>query len=144
MHTEFATENELKVLVDAAQSLGATSRGRSVTTMGDAATTSFFPAKPLGCYGDGGAIFTDSEELALLVDSIRLHGKASEKYDNVRVGLNSRLDTLQAAILIEKLKIFPAELDSRNRVTSLYSSQMESVCTQYYQATNIVLGLNYL
>ena len=75
--------------------------------MGDATTTSFFPAKPLGCYGDGGAVFTNSDQDAEIINSIRLHGKGSQKYDNIQIGLNSRLDTIQAAILIEKLKIFP-------------------------------------
>ena len=88
--------------------------------MGDAATTSFFPAKPLGCYGDGGAIFTEDEESADIIRSIRLHGKGREKYDNIRIGLNSRLDTIQAAILIEKLKIFPDELIKRNDLAEIY------------------------
>lgn len=117
------TEN-IKVLVDGAQSFGASSRGRNVGSMGDATTTSFFPAKPLGCYGDGGAIFTQNEELAETLDSLRLHGKGSEKYDNVRVGLNSRLDTIQAAILIEKLKIFPKEIEQRNYFADLYTKHL--------------------
>ena len=96
--------------------------------MGDAVTTSFFPAKPLGCYGDGGAIFTSNDELAQKINSIRLHGKGTEKYDNVRIGMNSRLDTIQAAILIEKLKIFPEELSLRSKVASTYSSALENFC----------------
>ena len=95
--------------------------------MGDITTTSFFPAKPLGCYGDGGAIFTEDEELAKKIDSIRLHGKGSEKYDNIRIGLNSRLDTIQAAILIEKLKIFPKELILRDKVANSYNSKLENL-----------------
>lgn len=118
--SEIAHQEGIKVLVDGAQSFGATSMERRVGTMGDATTTSFFPAKPLGCYGDGGAVFTNNDEDAHLINSIRLHGKGTEKYDNVRVGLNSRLDTIQAAILIEKLKIFPDELISRNRVAKNY------------------------
>ena len=114
--TKIAKKENLKILIDGAQSFGAISKQRKVGSMGDATTTSFFPAKPLGCYGDGGAIFTDDDELASLVNSIRLHGKGDEKYDNVRIGLNSRLDTIQAAILIEKMKIFPMELLERNRV----------------------------
>jgi len=125
--TKIAHCNGIKVLVDAAQSFGASSHGRNVGTMGDATTTSFFPAKPLGCYGDGGAVFTQDDELADLVNSIRLHGKGTEKYDNVRVGMNSRLDTLQAAILIEKLKIFPNELRARNRVALSYSTELEGI-----------------
>lgn len=114
----------IKVLTDAAQSFGASSHGRSVGSMGHATTTSFFPAKPLGCYGDGGAVFTDDEKLAYAINSIRLHGKGSEKYDNVRIGVNSRLDTIQAAILLEKLKIFPNELILRNRVAKIYEDNL--------------------
>ncbi|MBE6754667.1 MAG: DegT/DnrJ/EryC1/StrS family aminotransferase, partial [Ruminococcaceae bacterium] len=93
----------LKVLEDGAQGFGGDIRGKKCGTFGDAATTSFFPAKPLGCYGDGGAMFTDDEELYQMLCSLRIHGKGSMKYDNVRVGLNSRLDTLQAAIVLVKL-----------------------------------------
>jgi dTDP-4-amino-4,6-dideoxygalactose transaminase len=125
--TEIAHSENIKVLVDGAQSFGATSKGRFVGAMGDATTTSFFPAKPLGCYGDGGAIFTESEEDADIISSLRLHGKGSQKYDNVRIGQNSRLDTLQAAILIEKLKIFPGELDKRTSIAQRYSSLLEEV-----------------
>lgn len=120
--TDIAHAANIKVLVDGAQSFGASSHGRRVGTMGDATTTSFFPAKPLGCYGDGGAVFTQDDELADLVNSIRLHGKGSQKYDNVRIGVNSRLDTIQAAILIEKLKIFPDELLARDKVASGYEA----------------------
>jgi len=119
---EIAHAEGVKVLVDGAQSFGAISKGRRVGMMGDATTTSFFPAKPLGGYGDGGAVFTQNDEDAHLINSIRLHGKGFQKYDNVRVGLNSRLDTIQAAILIEKLKIFPAELKSRSLVAERYTS----------------------
>ena len=122
--SEIARAEGIKVLVDGAQSFGAVSKGRRVGTMGDATTTSFFPAKPLGCYGDGGAVFTQNEEDADLINSIRLHGKGQEKYDNVRVGINSRLDTIQAAILIEKLKIFPEELFERNKVAALYKENL--------------------
>lgn len=122
--TQIANSEKIKVLVDGAQSFGASFKGRSVGTMGDATTTSFFPAKPLGCYGDGGAIFTNSEEDNAVISSLRLHGKGSEKYDNVRVGLNSRLDTLQAAILIEKLKIFPDEIKKRNELAEFYVAEL--------------------
>lgn len=124
---EIANQSGIKVLVDGAQSFGAKSKGRTVGSMGDATTTSFFPAKPLGCYGDGGAIFTQNDELADTVNSIRLHGKGKEKYDNIRIGLNSRLDTIQAAILIEKLKIFPEELLLRQQVAKNYSNQLSSI-----------------
>jgi dTDP-4-amino-4,6-dideoxygalactose transaminase len=117
---QFASENGLWVLADAAQSFGASYKTRKVGTLGVATGTSFFPAKPLGCYGDGGAIFTDDAELADVLDSIRVHGKGTEKYDNVRIGVNGRLDTIQAAILIEKLKLFPSEVESRDRVAERY------------------------
>ncbi len=123
--TSIAHSEGIKVLVDGAQSFGATDAGRRVGTLGDATTTSFFPAKPLGCYGDGGAIFTDNPDLAAAINSIRLHGKGTEKYDNVVIGVNSRLDTIQAAILIEKLKIFPKELVLRNQVAKKYSQMLE-------------------
>jgi len=115
-----AANHNLKVLADAAQSFGASLDGRYVGTFGDATSTSFFPAKPLGCYGDGGAVFTDDDELAALLRSLRVHGKGSDKYDNVRIGMNGRMDTLQAAVLIEKLKIFPEEIEARKRVAERY------------------------
>ena len=121
---DIAHDGGMKVLVDGAQSFGASYKGQSVGTLGDATTTSFFPAKPLGCYGDGGAVFTNNDDEAEIINSLRLHGKGSEKYDNVRIGLNSRLDTLQAAILIEKLKIFPQELILRNKVANKYSTML--------------------
>ena len=122
-----AQENSIKVLVDGAQSFGAISKGRRVGTMGHATTTSFFPAKPLGCYGDGGSVFTEDDELANKIKSISLHGKGSHKYENVRVGLNSRLDTMQAAILLEKLKIFPSELIKRQSVADIYTKNLKSL-----------------
>ena len=127
--TEIAHAEKIKVLIDGAQSFGGTSKGRGVGSMGDATTTSFFPAKPLGCYGDGGAVFTSNDEDSELINSIRLHGKGAEKYDNVRVGLNSRLDTLQAAILLEKLKLFPHELMLRQKVAETYSSYLQDAYT---------------
>ena len=118
-----AEEEGLKVLIDAAR-FGATYKNRAVGALGDATTTSFFPAKPLGCYGDGGAVFTQDDETAELVNLIRLHGKGSMKYDNVRIGLNSRLDTIQAAILLEKLKIFDDELVARDKVARRYTQHL--------------------
>lgn len=119
--SNIAHENKMKVLIDGAQSFGGMSFDRRVGSMGDATTTSFFPAKPLGCYGDGGAIFTQNDNDAEVINSIRLHGKGSHKYEHIRTGMNSRMDTIQAAILIEKLKIFPNELIARNRIASKYS-----------------------
>jgi dTDP-4-amino-4,6-dideoxygalactose transaminase len=111
----------LWLLSDAAQSFGATYRGRKVGTIGMATATSFFPAKPLGCYGDGGAVFTEEDELAEVMRSLRVHGQGTDKYDNVRIGLNARLDTMQAAVLIEKLKIFPDEIAARDRIAWRYN-----------------------
>ena len=121
-----ADKFQLKVVEDAAQGFGGSiidhkGVARKAGTFGDISTTSFFPAKPLGCYGDGGAIFTDDDALANLARSIRVHGKGETKYDNVRIGMNSRLDTIQAAILIEKLEEFPRELEARTQLAAEYS-----------------------
>lgn len=115
-------EQNIFLVCDAAQAFGARYRGRRVGTFGDVTTTSFFPAKPLGCYGDGGAVFTDDDEAAAAMRSLRVHGQGRDKYDNVRIGLNTRLDTLQAAILLQKLEIFPWEIVLRQRVAERYSS----------------------
>jgi dTDP-4-amino-4,6-dideoxygalactose transaminase len=117
----------LFVLDDAAQAFGASYNGRRLGTSGLATATSFFPAKPLGCFGDGGAIFTDDAELAQTLRSVRVHGQGSDKYDNVRLGLTGRLDTMQAAILIEKLKIFEDEIAARNRVAARYAQGLGNV-----------------
>ena len=119
----------LFVLDDAAQGFGASYRGRRLGTFGLATATSFFPAKPLGCFGDGGAIFTDDANLAETLKSIRVHGQGSDKYDNVRLGLTGRLDTMQAAILIEKLKIFEDEIVARNKVAERYGRALGNVVT---------------
>jgi dTDP-4-amino-4,6-dideoxygalactose transaminase len=111
----------LKMLCDAAQGFGAVLDRRRAGGIGDAASTSFFPAKPLGCYGDGGATFTNDDELDRLLRSIRVHGQGSDKYENVRIGVNSRLDTIQAAILLEKLRVFPEEIAMREAVAKRYS-----------------------
>jgi dTDP-4-amino-4,6-dideoxygalactose transaminase len=114
----------LKLLADAAQSFGAMLNERHVGNMGDATAVSFFPAKPLGCYGDGGAVLTDDEDLAKVIESLRVHGKGSDKYDNVRIGINGRLDTIQAAILLEKLAIFEDEIAARQRVAERYHAAL--------------------
>ena len=119
----------LFVLDDAAQGFGASYKGRKLGTFGLATATSFFPAKPLGCYGDGGAIFTDDDELANTLRSIRVHGQGADKYDNVRLGLTGRLDTMQAAVLIEKLKIFDDEIAARNRIADRYARGLGNVVT---------------
>jgi dTDP-4-amino-4,6-dideoxygalactose transaminase len=117
----------LFVLDDAAQGFGASYKGRRLGTFGLATATSFFPAKPLGCYGDGGAIFTDDAELAQTLRSIRVHGQGFDKYDNVRLGLTARLDTMQAAVLIEKLKIFEDEIIARNEIAERYARGLGNV-----------------
>jgi dTDP-4-amino-4,6-dideoxygalactose transaminase len=122
-----AAEEGLFVLDDAAQGFGASYKGRRLGTFGLATATSFFPAKPLGCFGDGGAIFTDDAELAERLRSVRVHGQGTDKYDNVRLGLTARLDTMQAAVLIEKLKIFEDEILARNKVAERYASGLGNV-----------------
>jgi dTDP-4-amino-4,6-dideoxygalactose transaminase len=124
-----AAAEGLFVLDDAAQGFGASYKGRRIGTFGLATATSFFPAKPLGCFGDGGAILTDDAGLADALRSIRVHGQGSDKYDNVRLGLTARLDTMQAAILIEKLKIFDDEIAARNKVADRYAKGLADVVT---------------
>ncbi|MGY4420383.1 dTDP-4-amino-4,6-dideoxygalactose transaminase [Bradyrhizobium sp. JR6.1] len=119
----------LFVLDDAAQGFGASYKGRKLGTFGLATATSFFPAKPLGCFGDGGAIFTNDDDLAGTLRSIRVHGQGSDKYDNVRLGLTGRLDTMQAAILLEKLKIFDDEIVARNQVAERYARGLGNIVT---------------
>ena len=123
---ELAKKNNLFVLEDAAQGFGGNIRGRKAGSFGDVASTSFFPAKPFGGYGDGGAIFTGDDDLASRMKSIRIHGSGADKYNNIRVGINGRLDTLQAAILLEKLSIFSEEFDYRNEIAKYYISNINS------------------
>jgi dTDP-4-amino-4,6-dideoxygalactose transaminase len=122
---DVSEEHGLILVADAAQAFGASLYGKSVGTLADYTTLSFFPAKPLGCYGDGGAILTDMDGKAKLIRSLMQHGKGGEKHDNVNIGLNSRLDTIQAAILLEKLKVFEDELSSRNEIAKRYSKSLE-------------------
>jgi dTDP-4-amino-4,6-dideoxygalactose transaminase len=118
----------LLVLEDGAQGFGGTIDGKRACSFGDIATTSFFPAKPVGCYGDGGAVFTDNDEWAALIDSYRVHGKGQFKYDNVRIGMNSRLDTVQAAVLQVKLKAFSEyELDDINAAAEKYTERLKDI-----------------
>lgn len=121
-----AGQNGLFVIEDAAQSFGATYKGKRACSLGDIGCTSFFPAKPLGCYGDGGMCFTDDDKLAEIMESIRVHGKGGHKYDNVRIGINGRLDTIQAAILLVKFEIFPEEVEMRNAAAARYTSLLTS------------------
>jgi len=123
-----ARKYDLLVLEDGAQGFGGSINGKMACSFGDAATTSFFPAKPLGCYGDGGAIFTNDDQLALLLNSYKVHGKGENKYDNIRIGLNSRLDTIQAAVLNVKLTaLVKHELDDVNRVYKLYNEKLNGM-----------------
>ena len=137
MIEKIAMENNLFIIEDAAQGFGGEIRGKKAGSFGNVATTSFFPAKPLGCYGDGGAIFTDDDDLANIMRSIRVHGGGIDKYDNVRIGINGRLDTIQAAILLEKLEIFKQdELDLRNTVSDYYKSNL----IEKYKAPHVPEG----
>jgi dTDP-4-amino-4,6-dideoxygalactose transaminase len=122
-----ARSENLFLLDDAAQSLGASYKGRMLGSVAPATATSFFPAKPLGCYGDGGAVLTDDPALVDTLKSLRVHGQGVDKYDNVRIGMTSRLDTIQAAVLIEKLKIFPDEIGARDRVAARYAEGLRDV-----------------
>ena len=120
----------LLILEDGAQGFGGTIDGKRACSFGDIATTSFFPAKPVGCYGDGGAVFTDNDEWSALIESYRVHGKGQFKYDNVRIGLNSRLDTVQAAVLQVKLKAFAEyELDAVNEAAAKYTELLQGLVT---------------
>jgi dTDP-4-amino-4,6-dideoxygalactose transaminase len=122
-----AAKHGLSVLDDAAQAFGASYRGRKLGALATATATSFFPAKPLGCYGDGGAVFTDDDALAARIKSLRVHGEGVDKYDPVRIGINGRLDTIQAAVLIEKLKIFPEEIVARGKIAARYSAALADI-----------------
>lgn len=122
---EIAQKYDLFVLEDGAQGFGGEINGKKACSFGDVAATSFFPAKPLGCYGDGGAIFTNDKALFEKMNSIHVHGQGTDKYENVRLGLNSRLDSLQAAVLIEKLGVFENELKERNRVAKQYNELLQ-------------------
>ena len=124
---KIAKENDLFVIEDAAQSFGAKHQDKMACSFGHVACTSFFPAKPLGCYGDGGMCFTNDAALAAVLDSIRVHGKSTDKYDNARIGINGRLDTLQAAILLVKFEIFPEEVELRQTVAQRYSDLLSTI-----------------
>ena len=140
--SELARRKGMRLIADSAQGFGATIDGAHSTTWADVATTSFFPAKPLGCYGDGGAIYTNNPDIAALTESLRVHGQASQRdveersfsherrYLNARIGVNSRLDTIQAAILIEKLAIFEDELVARDEIASKYTAALGNIVEQ--------------
>ncbi len=146
MINKIAKKYNLKVIEDAAQSFGGSIRGKKVGSFGDVAATSFYPAKPLGCYGDGGAIFTNDDNLAEECKAIRIHGTKNDKYNSEMIGLNGRLDSIQAAVLLEKLTIFDHELEMRNKIDMNYRKKLNNA--QYhpheYQSAHalfsIVLG----
>lgn len=124
-----AQKHNLLLIEDAAQSWGALYKGKKAGSFGDVAATSFYPAKPLGAYGDGGAVFTDDTSIYEKMVSLRVHGQGKNKYDNVRLGLNARMDTMQAAVLLHKLRIFPKEIEERQKIASTYTQSLQSHVT---------------
>ncbi len=128
----FCEAHGIALISDSAQGFGGMYKGRMTGSIGTFATTSFFPAKPLGCYGDGGALFTANDEYAAIIRSLQVHGKGTDKYDNVRIGVNSRLDTLQAAILLEKLKVYATEIEQRQVVANRYNAALSDVAVTPY------------
>ncbi len=140
-----AQQYNLFVIEDGAQSLGAEYKGRKACSLGHISCTSFFPAKPLGCFGDGGAVFTDDDSLAERMKSVRLHGKGTHKYDHAYIGMNSRLDTIQAAVLLVKLKHFAKEIEERQNVAAYYSERLSSCCvTPYIEEYNRSVFAQYV
>lgn len=140
-----AQKYNLKVIEDAAQSFGGSIGNKKVGSFGDVAATSFYPAKPLGCYGDGGAIFTNNDNLARKCKAIRIHGTENDKYHSSFIGLNGRLDTIQAAVLIEKLKIFDDELQKRNYISNLYRSKLSNsqYLPQNYNSAHALFSITF-
>jgi dTDP-4-amino-4,6-dideoxygalactose transaminase len=130
---EIVRNDDLWLICDAAQSFGAAYHNRKIGTLGDVTATSFFPSKPLGCYGDGGAVFTDDDAVAELLRSFRVHGQGKDKYDNVRIGINGRLDTIQAAVLLQKLTIFAEEIEARSVVAARYGGMLPKGCAPVAQ-----------
>jgi UDP-2-acetamido-2-deoxy-ribo-hexuluronate aminotransferase len=141
---ELGRKYNLFVIEDAAQSFGASYKGKKAGSLSEVAATSFFPAKPLGCYGDGGMIFTNSDEMLEKLTSIRVHGMGFHKYENIRVGINGRLDTLQAAILLAKMEIFDQEVNQRQEVANYYNQQLrDTVRAPYVEDFNISAWAQY-
>ncbi len=143
-----AQAHGLWLMDDAAQGFGATYRGTKLGTFGDFTATSFFPAKPLGCYGDGGAVFFEDDALVEVLTSLRVHGQGQDKYDNVRIGMNGRMDTIQCAVVLEKLKVFDDEIAARNRIAQRYADALADVakvptvaadCTSIWAQYTLVL-----
>ncbi len=135
---KIADDKNIKLIADAAQGFGSTLDGTQASSWADVVTTSFFPAKPLGCYGDGGAVLTNDHGVADIMESLRVHGKGTDKYDNIRIGMNARLDTMQAAILIEKLAIFPEEIEKRNQIATRYTQALHNVVTTPFVPDGVI------
>ena len=133
--TEIAKENNMYVVDDGCQSFGASLEGKMVGSLADITATSFFPAKPLGCYGDGGALFTDNPEYLELMKSFRVHGMGTDRYENVRIGINGRLDTMQAAILLIKMSILAEEMQLREKIAVRYREGIKNVSHQVIPET---------
>ncbi|HUX79090.1 MAG TPA: DegT/DnrJ/EryC1/StrS aminotransferase family protein [Alphaproteobacteria bacterium] len=143
IHT-LAEEHGLWVIADAAQSFGGTYKGRNIGTLAESTAISFYPSKPLGAYGDAGAIFTENEDLLNILHSLRVHGQGEDKYENIRIGMNGRCDTLQAAILIEKLSIFQEEIGLRQHVAMRYSEGLgDSVITPFVEKNCLSVWAQY-
>ncbi len=141
---QIAKKHGLFVLQDAAQSFGATYKGKKAGSSGDVGATSFFPAKPLGCYGDGGAIFCNDDAMMQKLRSIRVHGQGSDKYNNIRIGINGRLDTMQAAILLAKMEIFEEEIGLRNKVAARYTAKLKGkVVTPFIAERSVCAWAQY-
>ena len=134
--TQIARQNDLFILDDLAQSFGASLQGAMLGSQADATATSFFPSKPLGAYGDGGALFTESAERADLYRSLRTHGEGKTRYEVLRTGMNGRLDTIQAAVLLAKLAVFPAELQARERIAMVYDQRLGNAVTTPMRVAN--------
>jgi len=142
---DVAAKHDLFLIEDGAQSFGAEYKNKHACSLGDISCTSFFPAKPLGCFGDGGAIFTDNDTLADLMRSLRLHGTGTHKYDHAHIGINGRLDTLQAAILSVKLRHFPDEIQKRNAAANYYTKNLSDVCiTPFIESHNLSVYAQYV
>lgn len=142
---EIAEENELLLIEDAAQGMGALYKGKKCGSLGDIAATSFFPSKPLGCYGDGGAVFTNDGRMVDVIKSLRVHGRGIDKYHNVRIGINSRLDTIQAAVLLVKLEVLEKEIEQRQTVADYYAEALrEKYVIPYVAETNVSAYAQYV
>lgn len=133
-----AKEENLKLIADAAQGFGSTLNGKQAGDYADIVTTSFFPAKPLGCYGDGGAVLTNDDDIYNSLVSLRNHGQGVDKYDNIRIGINGRLDSMQAAILLLKLDIFPSEITARNEIAARYTQGLKDCVEVPFVAENTI------